>query len=254
MKNLINNRQLHEPISKLGEPFTYSVRLSYYALLGSSGIADLQPFNLAVPVFGVGMIGNVYSETLKWTETSQTNANGQLIPSIYSNYEQNNPVVPRNSGTTGALGIYSGSYFQINYNSNLTQLNYGTVLFKPFGFDYINFLNHNWKQNFLCTNINVQVNQKGTDKNYLQNQWTFFDQNYKGQMYTQQTALNNWINPVTNVNSNLNSSNIDIKCDWILHPYSGLSVGFNALYCDDNSTAQGRDGYTLNFTLQQIIK
>lgn len=250
MKQYINNRKFYD-IQKLGDPFTFGLRLSYLPALGTAGDPTQQSNNLAVPIFAVGMLANNYSETNKWTGTTLTTVNGFNYLNGYANLNTSSPV-PRNSFNGGTP--YGGSFLIYGYSGTLSGALTGSMAFLPNGIDYINFINHLWKTKLLCTNVNVQVTQKGNDKNYLQNQWTFFDQKINGEMYTETTSLNRFINPQTNVATTNTFNNIDIPCDWVVTPYSGISVGFNALFCDDSVAQNGRDGYQLNFTFQEIIK
>lgn len=260
MKQYINNRKFYD-IQKLGQPFTFGLKLSYLPALGTAGNPALQPFNLSVPLFATGMFNSSYSEiTQKWGGTTVTTGNNLIgIGGILNSPVQYGGAIslffPRNS-SVNSVNIYNGTYLQyiVGTGDVIAQNYVGQFCIVPTGMDYVNFLNYLWKTNLLCTNVNVQITQKGNDKNYLQNQWTFFDQKINGEMYTETTALNRFINPQTNVATTNTFNNIDIPCDWVVTPYSGISVGFNALFCDDNTTQNGRDGYQLNFTFQEIIK
>lgn len=255
MKQYINNRNLHKPIERLGNPFPFTITLV-------TNINSVTNDSIAVPLFCPVMFNNLYSDV---TENS--------FPTI-------------NKVTGNTIGV--GNYFNDIWGANEFDINaslqnmfpysgYSPTGFANFGYNYgcglngemtnsvgymgiysqnmqyVNFLEWLKTEKFLCSNINVQINSKDPSP-FINYPVGFFQQECDGRIFSISTNPSDWINPMTNTSRPINSNysgNFDIKTDWILAKNSGVCLNYSAKVSQSNDV---NDKYILNFTLQQIIK
>ena len=255
MKQLINNRNLHKPIERLGNPFSFAITLV-------TNINSVTNDNIAVPMFAPVMFNNLYSDV---TEnlfptinkvTGKTIGVGNYFNDIWGAKEFDINTALQNMFPYTAYTPAGMPNFGYNYGCGLDGEMIDAVGYMGFisqNMQYVNFLEWLKTESFLCSNVNVQINSKDPSP-FINYPVGFFQQECDGRIYSITTNPNDWINPMTNTSRPINanySGNFDIKTDWILSKNSGICLNYSAKVSQSSDV---NDKYILNFTLQQIIK
>ena len=240
---------------------TQSTRTTLFHATIEASIFQTQLANspIAVPLFAPVMFNNLYSNVTEklyptfdpvtglyvgvgnywgdiWGATELDS--GGILQSLFP-YSQN-------SGGWSSFGYYI-SYGKTGELQNAIN----QIYIYSQGMQYVNFLEWLKQENFLCSNINVQINCKSSTANFNQ-KIGFFQQEVNGKMFSIETNPIDWINPQTNWTrpvSGVLNANFDIKTDWVLKKNSGI-----CFYLTPELNTVNGDRYNLNFTLQQIIK
>lgn len=253
MKQYINNRAWNPKIEKLGDKFNFGIKIFGETV----PFVNTQPYT-CIPLFAPSMFNNLYSDITEKLFTTYNNAVGYNIG--LTGYTRDIWGVDKiDSGLNqGSLYPYSQGYKFAQvfgagnlYSAPLTTSYY--VWFDSVNMEYVNFLEYIRTESVFCSNINLQILQKGNSTNWLNAPIYFFQQDIDSSIKSIQTAPLDYIIPDTNVNTKYDGSklygNIDIPCDFIINKSSGIAFGYsNEVQLGNN------DYYLLNFTLQKITK
>lgn len=243
--------------------------MEYFA--DNPGNQPSQPENVPIPLFGANMFetfyneltnGMAYGDNSKMDSPVGISQYGAEIWNAMANFDlgANNHTSYYPYGgpdLSGTGDFWSNDFYMklangsvLNQNDNILS---GWMKISSSKMAYLNMMRTLQTKKVLCTNMNFQwIDVKFSTNQMKSNPLTFFDQQIDGHVFINETSIQRYVNPMTNLQTNFGlRNNVDVPCDWIFSGSSGVCIGWDCLkyyYIDKNNQRP----FNIVFTFQEI--